>query len=472
MSSQENTVPSWHSIAQQLSTAISSDQFDVWIRPLEQTACAEGVITVAAPNAYHCMWVTNNFETVLNSACDTVAPGYRIKVTVGALGTAEEMLSEQPPANGSPVVNGSSPTKSSSAGPMVPPARETGARSKRHPLLDSRYDFESFVVGPSNQVAHASAFAVAQNLGRTFNPLFIAGAAGLGKTHLLHAIGHSVWERSEGKKRIFCLSAERFMNEYVSSIQRSRAIEFKEKYRTQCDLLLIDDVHTLAGKEGTQEEFFHIFNSLYDLGNQIVLTSDKYPKDMSGLEERLRSRFEWGLIADIQPPDVETRLAIIGRKSEGMQMELPKEVALYLATMPTASVRDLEGYLNRIRAFSQFQNKEINLDFVQNVLAIHIGEPRQISVEDIIRKVADYFGVRVTDMKSKSRTASLTHPRHVAMYLARELTELSFPELGQRFGGRNHATVMHACDNVRKKRQSDPHFAAVISALRKTCESA
>ncbi len=464
------TEPTWNAVARQISTMVNDNMFDIWFRPLRQVSCVDNLLILAAPDDYHRKWVSDKYAEMLRVAAGMVVPGIRVEVIVQASG---EQVTDAPvaePVEALVAVEAAAALQEDASLQAPISDSESPHRARLNPQLDPKYTFDSFVIGLSNQVAHASALAVADRLG-SYNPLFIAGGAGLGKTHLLHAIGHRFYQRTGGRKRTFCLSAERFMNEYVSAIQRGKAIDFKERYRRDCDLLLIDDVHTMAGKEGTQEEFFHIFNSLHAAGKQIVLTSDKYPKDMSGLEERLRSRFEWGLIADIQPPDTETKLAIIWRKTEAMRLELPNEVALFLASMPTTNVRDLEGYLTRIRAYSEFQNQPVTLSFAQRVLSIHMGEPKVISTDDIIRKVSDFYNVRPIDLKSSSRKASLTLPRHVAMYLVRELTELSFPEIGQRFG-RNHATVIHACDNVRKRRQSDPHFEAVVTALKKSCSNA
>lgn len=435
----------WESLTRQLQSAIGQPHFDLWIKPLKYDGLRDQTLLVLSPNDFHLDYVRRNY-------------GETIEKTLAAAGYNLELSVAPAPAE----------TPAVSAEPKIPATqREQPDRPKSHPLLNAQYTFETFVVGTSNQVAHASASSVALNLGRAFNPLFLVGGSGLGKTHLLHAIGHEVY-RTDSKKRILCLSAERFMNQYVTSIQRGNAMEFKEKYRRECDLLLIDDVHTFAGREGTQEEFFHIFNSLHENGKQIVLTSDKYPRDMSGLEHRLRSRFEWGLIADIQPPEAETRIAIIRRKAEIAGMTLPDDVAYFLANLATASVRDLEGHLTRLRAFSNFENRPIDLEFARRTLAGLMGTPRVRSSDDIIKAVADAFNVKVQDLRSASRKAAVTEPRHVAMFLTRELMGLSYPEIGQRFGGRNHATVINACDNVRNRMLTDQQFAALVHQLKRT----
>ena len=435
----------WDLVVERLKLTLSEANFTLWIRDLVAVAGPDGVLHVAAPNDFHRDYLKRSHWPAIESALAAVAPGRTAELVVRDAGTPAAVHPEPVPVS----------------------EREQPTRPRLHPLLNPLYNFDTFVVGPSNQVAHASALAVAQNLGRGYNPLFLAGGAGLGKTHLLHAISHVV-HQADPKKHIHCMTAERFMNEFVSAIQRGKALEFKEKYRQGCDLLMIDDVHVLAGKEGTQEEFFHIFNTLYDNGKQIVLTSDKYPREMAGIEHRLRSRFEWGLISDIQPPEMETRIAIIRKKAESHHMAIPDEVAVFLATLSTTSVRDLEGYLTRLRAFSHFENTPITLEFARKTLAGLLGEPKVVGVDEILKKTGDYFNVRVQDIKSASRKASLTEPRHVAMFLTRELTDLSFPEIGARFGGKNHATVINACDNVRKRMQTDDRFQAVVTQLKKS----
>lgn len=434
----------WDGITRQLQSAIGQPHYDLWIRPLKFDGLRDQTALVLSPNDFHLDYVRRNYGGVIEKTL--AGAGYNLELGVAPAGA------EQP----SPLAETKIPAT----------VREQPDRPKAHPLLNAQYTFETFVVGTSNQVAHASASSVALNLGRAFNPLFLVGGSGLGKTHLLHAIGHEVY-RNDSKKRIHCLSAERFMNLYVTSIQRGNSMEFKEKFR-ECDLLLIDDVHTFAGREGTQEEFFHIFNFLHEKDKQIVLTSDKYPRDMPGLEHRLRSRFEWGLIADIQPPEAETRIAIIRRKAELAGMALPDDVAYFLAGLTTSSVRDLEGHLTRLRAFSNFENRPIDLEFARRTLAGLMGTPRVRSSDDIIKAVADAFNVRVQDLRSASRKAAFTEPRHVAMFLTRELMNLSYPEIGQRFGGRNHATVINACDNVRNRMLTDQQFAALVNQLKRT----
>lgn len=316
--------------------------------------------------------------------------------------------------------------------------------------LNPHYTFESFIVGPSNQFAHAASIAASQKPGKAYNPLFIYGGVGLGKTHLINAIGKYILKKSDETPRVCCISAEHFTNQVINGIKTNKMEDFRNRYRFGCDVLLIDDIQFIAGKESTQEEFFHTFNTLYELKKQIVLTSDKTPHEMSYLEERLRSRFEWGLIADIQPPDVETRIAILSQKAESEDVEMPSEVAHYLAEYTHSNVRELEGLLNNIIAYSKLMNTEISIDLAKQVLKTLIKrEERQIiSVESIQKEVVAYFDLRLTDLKSDRKQKKISLPRQIAMYLSRKYTAASYPEIGEKFGGKDHSTVIHAVKKI------------------------
>jgi chromosomal replication initiator protein len=331
--------------------------------------------------------------------------------------------------------------------------------------LSPKYTFDSFVVGASNQFAHAACKAVASQPGDHYNPLFIYGGVGLGKTHLVNAIGHQVLERNpEG--RVAYLSSESFMNELIAALRRDRMDDFKNKFR-RIDVLIVDDVQFLAGRERTQEEFFHTFNSLYEGRRQIVLTSDKFPQEIPDLEERLRNRFEWGLIADIQPPDMETRVAIIQKKAELEQIELPHEVALFLASNIDSNVRELEGSLTRLGAFASLNRCPITVDFAREVLqnVLRDKRDRAITIESIQKAVCDFYNIRPNELRSKKRTRNVALPRQVAMYLCRRYTEASFPVIGDRFGGRDHSTVIHAAQVVERRLQEDASFRASVERL-------
>ena len=316
--------------------------------------------------------------------------------------------------------------------------------------LNPHYTFKSFIVGPSNQFAHAASIAASQKPGKAYNPLFIYGGVGLGKTHLINAIGKYILKNSADTPRVCCISAEHFTNQVINGIKTNKMEEFRNRYRFGCDVLLIDDIQFIAGKESTQEEFFHTFNALYELKKQIVLTSDKSPHEMSYLEERLRSRFEWGLIADIQPPDVETRIAILTQKAEAEGVEVPSEVAHYLAEYTHSNVRELEGLLNNIIAHSKLMNTEISIDLAKQVLKTLFkkDERRVITVESIQKEVVAYFDLRLADLKSDRKQKKISLPRQIAMYLSRKYTAASYPEIGEKFGGKDHSTVIHAVKKI------------------------
>ena len=336
-------------------------------------------------------------------------------------------------------------------------------------FLNARYTFESFMVGSSNQFAHAAAQAVAESPATAYNPLFIYGAVGLGKTHLMHAIGHFVFERNPHAKLCY-VSSESFTLDLINSIRHDRMGEFRNRYR-KMDVLLVDDIQFIAGKDRTQEEFFHTFNTLYESKKQIVLSCDKYPKEMMDLEERLRSRFEWGLVADIQPPDLETKVAIFNKKAEENRIEIPPDVALYVAGKIRANVRQLEGCLIRLGAFSSLTKTPITIALAEKILhQILQEEEKAITIETIQKAVAQYFGLKVSDLRSKRRQRTISEPRQIAMFLSRELTKASLPEIGRRFGGKDHSTVIHSCKKIQSARESNPTIQAAIDRVRATLE--
>ena len=354
--------------------------------------------------------------------------------------------------------------------PPPPPAPRVARGDGRRAVLLPKYTFDNFVVGASNQFAHAASKAVANQPGDHYNPLFIYGGVGLGKTHLVNAIGHQVLDRNEGARVVY-LSSESFMNELIAALRRDRMDEFKARFR-KIDMLIVDDVQFLAGRERTQEEFFHTFNSLYDGHHQIVLTSDKFPKEIPDLEERLRNRFEWGLIADIQPPDIETRVAILEKKAEVEGVDLPQDVALFLATNIDSNVRELEGSLTRLGAFASLNKCPITVDFARDVLQSVLRErsERAITIESIQKAVCDFFRIRPNDLRSKRRTRTIALPRQVAMYLCRRYTNASFPVIGDRFGGRDHSTVIHAAQVIERRLREDPTFRATVERLERLLE--
>jgi len=333
------------------------------------------------------------------------------------------------------------------------------------PGLNPRNTFESFVVGPNNEIAHAAALAVAQAPARTYNPLFVYGGVGLGKTHLMQAIGQYVWAKKKNVKVIY-VSSELFINEFIDAIQHSNLVKFRKRYR-QVDLLLIDDIQFLGGKERSQEEFFHTFNTLFDGHKQIVLSSDRPASEIANLEHRLVSRFEWGLTAELQPPDIETRMAILRKKARGMQIKLHDEVFQFLASRIRTNVRRLEGALMRVASFASLSGRELTQEVVEHLLKDILQEEgrHSITIEQIQRRVAEHFDVRIADMTSKRRPASIAFPRQVAMYLARELTKASLNEIGDAFGGRDHGTVLHAYKLVKKRMTEQDNIRQTISFI-------
>jgi chromosomal replication initiator protein len=335
--------------------------------------------------------------------------------------------------------------------------------------INPQYAFESFVRGPSNQFAHATCLAVADNPGMTYNPLFIYGSTGLGKTHLLHAVGWRVLKANPNA--VICyITSERFMNEMIYCLRFNRMFDFRKKYRN-CDVFLVDDIQFISGKDRTQEEFFHTFNALYEAKKQIVITSDKFPQDISDIEDRLRNRFQWGLIADIQPPDVEHRVAILLTKAEQLGIRLGHDVALYIANHAKRNVRELEGALHRIAAFAALHGRSIDLPLAQETFQHVLGEPpRTTTIETVQKLVADHFRIKLSDLKSKKRQRAISVPRQIAMYLCRFKTNCSFPEIGAKFGGKDHTTVMHAVTKIKNDLENDLDLKTHIDALERKLE--
>ena len=351
--------------------------------------------------------------------------------------------------------------------PKTEPKKNVVANDEMSATLNPKYTFDSFVIGNSNRFAHAAALAVAESPARAYNPLFVYGGVGLGKTHLMHAIGHYILQNNP-KAKICYVSSEKFTNELINSIKDDKNVEFRNKYRN-VDVLLIDDVQFIAGKERTQEEFFHTFNELHESNKQIILSSDRPPKEIPTLEDRLRSRFEWGLISDIQPPDFETRIAILKKKADVENLNVPNEVMVYIATKIKSNIRELEGALIRIVAYSSLTNKEISVDLASEALKdiISSRHAKQITIELIQDVVSSYFNLRIEDFKSQRRTRNVAFPRQIAMYLCRKLTDMSLPKIGEEFGGRDHTTVIHAYEKVSENLKTDESLQETISDLTK-----
>jgi chromosomal replication initiator protein len=432
----------WLEVAAILRERLGKQNFESWIKPLRVVSPAKNEFVLQAPNKLHCEWLKEHFIATIEDTAAAIA-GHKIAVTLS--------IDQNPPTEELP--------RPSSA--QTEREREKVHRQNN---LIPQYTFEDFVIGASNQFAHAASLAVANQPGETYNPLFIYGGVGLGKTHIVNAIGHRAAARRPAVKVLY-LSSESFMNELIGSIRRDRMDEFKKKFRN-IDLLIVDDVQFIGGKERTQEEFFHTFNSLYESHKQIVITADKFPKEIPGLEDRLRNRFEWGLIADIQPPDMETRVAILQKKAEHVNVLLPHDVAVFLATHIDSNVRELEGSLTRLGAFASMTKSPITLELTKEVLRHMLkGTERDLTVESIQKTICDYYHIKLGDLKAKRRTKNIALPRQVAMYLCRKHTETSFPGIGDKFGGRDHSTVIHASKTIEKKIKDDPHMQSAIASI-------
>jgi len=437
----------WQKLSAALKPQVSADTFKRWFSAVELVGTTDKTLSFRVPNNIYQYWIESNHMAALQAAIVT------------ALGEPREIkfISSESPIE-SLETAGVSADKSEST-------RETKSASSSSAGLNPRNTFESFVVGPNNEIAHAASLAVAQAPARTYNPLFIYGGVGLGKTHLMQAIGQYVVAKKKNTKVIY-LSSELFINEFIDAIQHNNLVKFRKRYR-QADLLLIDDIQFLAGKERSQEEFFHTFNTLFDGHKQIVLSCDRPASEIANLEHRLVSRFEWGLTAELQPPAIETRLAILRKKARSMQIKLPDEVFDFLANRIRSNVRRLEGALMRVASFASLSGKQLTREVIEHLLKDILQEEARssITIEQIQRKVAEHFDVRLADMTSKRRPASIAFPRQVAMYLARELTKSSLNEIGDAFGGRDHGTVLHACKLVKKRMTEQDNIRQTISFI-------
>ena len=439
----------WQKLSAALKPQVSADTFKRWFSAVELVEATDGSLTFRVPNNIYQFWIESNHMAALQAAIVT------------AFGEPRQInfLSPSEPTDDSGAIRASKveEDKSDSARDTRPTGSAFG--------LNPRNTFESFVVGPNNEIAHAASLAVAQSPAKTYNPLFVYGGVGLGKTHLMQAIGQYVLGKKKNTKVMY-LSSELFINEFIDAIQHSNLVKFRKRYR-QADLLLIDDIQFLGGKERSQEEFFHTFNTLFDGHKQIVLSSDRPASEISNLEHRLVSRFEWGLTAELQPPDIETRMAILRKKARTMQIKLRDEVLEFLANRIRSNVRRLEGALMRVASFASLSGKELTNEVVEHLLKDILQEEARhsITIEQIQRRVAEHFDVRIADMTSKRRPANIAFPRQVAMYLSRELTKASLNEIGDAFGGRDHGTVLHACKLVKKRMKEQDSLRQTISFI-------
>jgi len=431
----------WEQILSRVETKVNRHSFYTWFKPTSLVADGGQSITVRVPNPLFKDWLTKHYSVVLSEALSEV------RRTGASLVFVAEGVPVPPPIELDLPLPSPAP-------PEIAAPVSAG--------LNPRYTFDTFIVGPSNQFAHAACRAVAEAPSRSYNPLFIYGGVGLGKTHLMHAIGQYVLQHDPTLKLTY-ISSERFMNEMINALRYDRILDFRERYRS-VDVLLVDDIQFVSGKEGTQTEFFHTFNALYDSQKQIVLSSDHPPHEIPALEERLRSRFEWGLIADIQPPDIETRVAILKRKAEAEAVPLPDGVAMYIAGRIKSNIRELEGSLIRLIAFASLTGREISLELTQEVLKNFVDQDdRAVTIETIQRFVSDYYQLKIGDLKSRNNSKSVAMPRQVAMYLCKSLTHASLPEIGRSFGGKHHSTVIHSIKKVEDLRKKDGDFNTLIT---------
>ena len=422
----------WENFLNQIKEKTSFQIYESWFKPLRLIAVSPSAISIEAPSVFFLDWVKTNYLDMIKEVfCGlTKAP-----VDI-------QFIAKQAPQD------------------KTEPAGAVSAVPKN---INSKYIFNNFVVGSSNQFAHAACLAVANHPGRTYNPLFVYGGVGLGKTHLLHAIVHQGISKN-ARAKICYISAENFTNELINSIRFEKMIQFRNKYRNM-DMLLLDDIQFIAGKERTQEEFFHTFNALFELKKQIVVTSDKTPREIPELEDRLRSRFEWGLIADIQPPDAETKVAILKKKAVAEDICLPNDVAFFLATNVKSNIRELEGLLNRLIAYSSLYGCDISLDFTKDVLKDVLGVKKEATPEDIVKLVCKYCNTKVADIKSKRKNNSVLIPRQIAMYSIRKVTNLSYPEIGRFFGGKDHSTVIHSIKKIESLLMKDQNIKKIVDSV-------
>lgn len=439
----------WNDALVYIQEKVPKQVFETWFTPVVLDRIEETTAYLAVPNKFFGEWLGEHYRDLLAEAVSVAQGGGHLDVSF--------VVNHRQAPSSSPAQQESGPADTAGRGFVA-------SRSKRGVQLNPKYTFKSFVVGAGNQFAHAACMAVAEQPAKAYNPLFLYGGVGLGKTHLLNAIGNYLAERSD--LRIAYLTTEQFTNEVINSIRYDKMIDLRKRYRN-VDMLMIDDIQFLAGKERTQEEFFHTFNTLYEAHKQIVLSSDRFPKDMPDIEERLRSRFEWGLIADLQPPDVETRIAILRKKSEDERIALPEDVIHFLATTMKNNIRELEGSLVRVGAYSSLTGQTITLDMAKNVLRDLIGDKKKIvSIEDIQEAVGSKYHLKIADLKSRRRSKTLVHPRQIAMYLCRELTDASFPEIGRQFGGKDHTTIIHACRQITKAKEADSTLHTTLEGLK------
>ena len=437
----------WQQTLLEVEKKLSKPSYETWIKPIQPLTIQDNIFFISVPNDFSKNFIENRYSSLINSVLNNLTDSnYCIKLVIETESNHREQTMEEEDHNLKKSI----------------PSRQFQSNKN---WLNAKYTFDSYVVGSGNRFAHAASLAVAESPAQAYNPLFVYGGVGLGKTHLLHAIGHLALEKKPNTMVVY-ITSEKFTNEFINAIRDNRTLEFRNKYRN-VDILLIDDIQFLAGKEQTQEEFFHTFNSLHENNKQIAISSDRPPKDIPTLEDRLRSRFEWGLITDIQPPDLETRIAIIRKKASLESLDLPNEVVSYIANEISTNIREIEGALIRVVAYSSLTGHKISLDLAKEALKDILSQKKQktMSIDHIQTITADYFKIKTEDLKCKRRTKHITYPRQISMYLCRELTDFSLPKIGEDFGGRDHTTVMHAHQKIAAEIIKDNELKKVINDL-------
>src|SRR4051794_22362256 len=456
----------WLQILAALEKKVVRQSFETWLKPTRYSHAAGRTLYVRVPSPEF-QHIGDKYSDLIQEAIDIHSLEFDDVCFVTA--ADDPSIPPQRPDGGFGPVAAHAPT--------APPAPRTAHAPEQIKIdwstaaqLNSRYTFDNFVIGNGNQFARAASLAVAARPSRAYNPLFLYGGVGMGKTHLMHAIGHEV-KRRQQSTNICYVSAEKFTNEMISSLRNDRMTSFRDRFRT-VDVLLIDDIQFIAQKERTQEEFFHTFNALHESMKQIVIASDRPPKELAEIEDRLRSRFEWGLIADVQPPDLETKVAILQKKAEAEQIMLPNDVALFMASNIRSNIRELEGALIRLKAKSSLEGREITLNYAQEVLRNFIdSQTKKVTIESIQKAVSEQFGMRLPEIKAKNNARAVVYPRQIAMYLAKHLTEASLPEIGRQFGGKHHTTVLHSIDKIEEHRKTDKDLNRLLNKLGESLSS-
>jgi chromosomal replication initiator protein len=456
----------WRAALGELQLAMPKANYDTWFKETYVVSEEDDVFCIGVPNAFAREWLENKYQTHVRASLQRLV-GRTVDVRFITVpgGAAPAAGTGQRPSN--PAYSGQNVDGSSaSVTPVAPPSERRGEGAPVTAILNPRYTFATFVVGSNNRLAHAAALSVAERPGHSYNPLFVYGGSGLGKTHLMHAIGHAVLSRHP-KKRVAYATSEKFTNEFINSIRGQKSEEFRERYR-RIDVLLIDDIQFIAGKEGTQEEFFHTFNAIHEEGKQIIMSSDRPPKAIPQLEDRLRSRFEWGLIADISAPDLETRTAILRAKAEAANVAVPPPVIDFLAQRIVSNIRELEGALTRIVAYATLNAVAVTTELAQTMLQNILYNPRRqsLSPERIVETVAKYYGVPSDQLRGKARDKQIVLPRQIAMYLMREETEAPLLRIGEALGGRDHSTILHGCEKIEREMGENDDFRRDINSLR------